>query len=112
MQSVLNPPQPSRNVKQIQLTAPNRKCNFIHCRRKKPEASRECPRSMVFVAVLVALYYFAPFLHAQQNGTVTGLVLDLAGNPIPNAVVTLVNHSVGFSQEQTTTADGRYTFLK
>jgi hypothetical protein len=62
--------------------------------------------------VLSFIVLCPPFLHAQQNGTVTGLVQDSNGNPIPNAVVTLVNHSVGFSQRQTTTADGRYTFLQ
>ena len=64
------------------------------------------------IAALSFLVLFPPLLLAQQNGVVKGLVVDPSGNPIPNVIVTLVNHSVGFSQQQTTTADGRYTFLE
>ena len=55
---------------------------------------------------------FPLLLHAQQNGTVTGVVLDPTGQPIQGAVVTLVNQSTGYRQQQVTTADGEYTFLQ
>lgn len=66
-----------------------------------------------FWFLLVLFVVFPPaFLQAQQNGQVTGLVLDPTGNPIPGVKVALLNHSIGLKQEQTTDADGRYTFLQ
>jgi hypothetical protein len=49
---------------------------------------------------------------ATQNGVVTGLVLDQRGSPIVGATVTLVNASIGFSQQQATDVGGTYTFLE
>lgn len=71
------------------------------------------PGARSFWLLVVILFAISPvLLQAQQNATVTGLVLDEAGRPIAGAVVSLVNHSVGFNRQFKTDADGRYTFVQ
>jgi len=68
--------------------------------------------SLWFATILYFSLSVVSLHAATQNGVVTGLVLDKRGAPIAGATVTLVNASIGFSQQQTTDVGGTYTFLE
>jgi hypothetical protein len=71
-------------------------------------------KTRCFLILLVAMgtCLIPSRLSAQQNGRVWGLIWDADFNPIPGAVVRLTNLSIGFAREQTTGADGIYTFVE
>ena len=46
----------------------------------------------------------------STTGTVTGVITDSAGAPVPQATVKLSSEATGFSQTATTNNDGAYVF--
>ena len=49
--------------------------------------------------LIVAIYLIPVLLSAQQNGRVTGLILDAESNPIPGATVRLTNLSISLARQ-------------
>src|SRR5581483_4505584 len=64
--------------------------------------------SSLAVALLFAAG--AAVLHAQDNATISGSVLDVAGKGIPGAAVSARNDSTGTLKMIATDTEGKYTF--
>ena len=62
--------------------------------------------------LMMAIYLIPVLLSAQQNGRITGLIEDAEFNPIAGATVRLTNLSISLARQQTTGADGAYTFVE
>src|SRR3954447_12654694 len=63
-----------------------------------------------FVLLSVFLWVVCLAVHAQQNSTITGTVLDKAGAAIPGAEVTLTQQQTGFTSKTISNDSGNFTF--
>jgi iron complex outermembrane receptor protein len=65
---------------------------------------------LVALALSVFLGLFAVTLHAQQSGaTINGTIVDVQGNGVANAEVTVKNEATGATGKATTNASGVYS---
>ncbi len=61
-------------------------------------------------AAFACLLFFPLFLLAQENsGTITGLVSDPSGSPVPNAQVTITAAQTGTKHDSVSNSAGQYT---
>ena len=66
--------------------------------------------SIAFLVLALVLAFAASLANAQDNSSVTGVVTDQTGAVVPDAKVTLENHSIGFTSTKTTNGIGVYEF--
>jgi hypothetical protein len=65
-------------------------------------------RVSLLVGVSAVLFWGLPQLHAQELGSISGLVTDASGSVIPNAQVTVTNEQTGATRNLQTNQAGNY----
>ena len=60
--------------------------------------------------ILFLLHFWAPSALPQATSRVAGMVQDVSGAVVPNALVTLTNEATNVAVETTTTSSGTYVF--
>src|SRR5579884_918871 len=65
-------------------------------------------RASLLVGVSAVLFWGLPQLHAQELGSISGLVTDASGSVIPNAQVTVTNEQTGATRNLQTNQAGNY----
>src|SRR5262245_60028418 len=63
-----------------------------------------------FAILLLSFLLMAPARAQTTAGTVTGVITESAGAPVPQATVRLSSEATGFAQTATTGEDGAYVF--
>ena len=69
-------------------------------------------RRIRYVAILLALSFFTPFLTAQSTTSLRGVVSDATGAVLPGAAIKIYDSRTGFTRTATSGGDGVYQFLQ
>ena len=65
---------------------------------------------LVWLAVLATLIVAAANVHAQDNATINGTVLDASGAVVPNAALSITNQATNQTRETVSNGTGAYRF--
>ena len=61
-----------------------------------------------FLTLMVFLFFCPESARAQRQGTISGLVTDKSGSPVPNAQIKLTNEGTGLSRNFASNQSGNY----
>ena len=61
-----------------------------------------------FLTLMVFLFFCPQSARAQRQGTISGLVTDKSGAPVPNAQIKLTNEATGLSRNFVSNQSGNY----
>ena len=64
--------------------------------------------STAFLTLIVLLFFCPENARAQRQGTISGLVTDKSGSPVPNATIKLTSTATGLTRTFATNQSGNY----